>query len=161
MIMTERLIRGTETKLLAKNLAIAAGLFGVGLLLDHYTILYAGAMTGAGHGIFIPVVYTCPRPWIVLCPFLITTANCIWPMVRIFAKSIVCLYYVWLFFHLRDLSNLLGEYNRIADRNASDFWIWAGLVLLTHILIWLPVPLIRSLKTARQALTNDLKLQSR
>jgi hypothetical protein len=129
------------------NLVGAAVLFGVGLLLNYYTMLYAGGMTGAGHGIYIPL-YTCRQFWMVSCPFLIAGANSGWPKVMIFARALVCLYYVWLLFHLGQLSHLPHEYARMAHKDdAGVFWIWAGLVLLTHSLIWLPVPTIRVWRT--------------
>ena|ERR1043165_2621293 len=129
-------IRNTETA----ALAAAIGIFGLGLLLSHYTVLYAGAMTGAGHGIFTPVLLTCSRIWMILLPSLMAGANTAWKRVRIIAKALVCLYYVWVLLHLGDL---LDDYHRIADRDGAFFWIWLALVLLAHALIWLPVPLIR------------------
>ncbi len=137
--MLRNSIRDTETAALAG----AIGLFGVGLLLNYYIVLYAGGMTGAGHGIFMPVLLTCPRVWIIMSPFLIAGANTGWLRVRVFAKALVCVYYVWLLFHLSDLLQLQGEYYRIADQLPGVFWTWASLVLLTHALIWLPVPVIR------------------
>src|SRR5947209_20102390 len=105
-------IRDTETAALAG----AIGLFGVGLLLSHYTVLYAGAMTGAGHGIFTPVLLTCSRAWIILFPFLMAGANTAWKRVRVIAKALVCMYYIWLLFHFSALSYLPDEYHRIVDK---------------------------------------------
>jgi hypothetical protein len=139
--MMNNSIRDTETAALAG----AIGLFGIGLLLSHYTVLYAGAMTGAGHGIFTPVLLTCSRPWTILLPFLMAGANVGWKRVRTLAKGLVCFYYIWLLFNLAKLSE---DYDRIADKDSAGiFWIWAGLVLLSHALIWLPVPVIRLCRT--------------
>lgn len=101
-------------------------------------------MTGAGHGIFIPVLILWSQAWTILLPFLIGGANTPWKRVRIIAKALVCVYYVWLLFHFNALSYLPDEYHRIARTGEPGiFWMWASLVLLTHCLIWLPVPVIR------------------
>lgn len=138
--------RNIKRRIAWKCFAVTASLFIAGVILDYYTCLLAGAMTGAGHGIFIPVLVLCGPAslFLFLWPFLIAGANSFRPSIRTAAKTITCIYYLWLLFHFRDLSNLTFEYQRTEQAESrAVFWVWAALVVVTHGLIWLPAPLVK------------------
>jgi len=154
---------GTETHLMkvvnsnARAVLLIAGFFCLGLVLDHYTCWYAAAMTGAGHGIFIPVLYSCNVVWAIACPLLIAGANTPWRGVRLAAKGIVCLYYLyfgWLLVLFDQFANFTDELKRI-PREDGVFWTWVALAALTQLLIWLPAPVFAFYLKCRRAKVKE------
>ena len=138
-----------------KSAAIIAGIFVLGLLLNYYTWLNAGMLTGAGHGIYVPILYSCNVVWGISSPFLIAGANTPWRSVRLAAKGLVCLYYGWLLLHFGDLADLPREYRRIPADLYGVFWTWATCVGVTHVLIWLPGPLFGIYQKLRRPKVNE------
>lgn len=135
-------ILDTSRKPMGRIFAIIGGFFVAGLVLTLLTCFTAAGLTGAGHGIYVPTLYTCPAVWVIMCPFIIAGANSPWRPVRTGARIAACLYYSWLLLHVEDLFRLPGEYHRVASKVGEDFWVWVALVTLTHSLIWLPAVII-------------------